>query len=107
MVFWIDSDIDFTIEQVETLLAVPEEHKFCNGWYRSDYSDHAMCGMWDEDFFDKNSYMPFLSVKKLTEIAKEDPHAMIQVDFSGFGFTSFSFFHYRTNGIPLLYTQCA
>ena len=40
-----------------------------------------------EDFFDKNSYMPFLSVKKLTEIAKEDPHAMIQVDFSGFGFT--------------------
>jgi hypothetical protein len=85
--FWIDSDIDFTIEQVETLLAVPEEHKFCNGWYRSDYSDNAMCGMWDEDFFDKNSYMPFLSVKKLTEIAKEDPHAMIQVDFSGFGFT--------------------
>jgi hypothetical protein len=85
--FWIDSDIDFTIEQVETLLAVPEEHKFCNGWYRSDYSDNAMCGMWDEDFFDKNSYMPFLSAKELTEIAKEDPHAMIQVDFTGFGFT--------------------
>ena len=40
--FWIDSDVDFSIEQIEQLLSVPSTNKFVSGWYRSDYSDHAI-----------------------------------------------------------------
>ena len=85
--FWIDSDIDFTIEQVEDLLSIPEEHRFCSGWYRSNFGDHAMCGDWDIDFFQKDHHMPFLSVKALTKKAKENPNELIEAYFTGFGFT--------------------
>ena len=85
--FWIDSDIAFTIEQVEKLLSVPEEHKFCNGWYVQDSSDNAMCGMWDEDFFSTNYHMPFFSANILTQIGQEKPDTLIEADFTGFGFT--------------------
>ena len=51
--FWIDSDVNFTIDQVETILSIGDEHKFVTGWYRSNYSDNAMVGNWDEDFFRK------------------------------------------------------
>ena len=36
--FWIDSDVDFTIEQVEYMMSLPKDKKFLCGWYRSDYS---------------------------------------------------------------------
>jgi|TARA_R110002110_G_scaffold85081_5_gene221006 hypothetical protein len=85
--FWIDSDVDFSIEQVEQLLSVPPKNKFVSGWYRSDYSDHAMVGNWDEDYFRKQHYMPFLSVEWLDKIGKEEPHKLVEVDWCGFGFT--------------------
>ena len=70
--FWIDSDVDFSIEQVEQLLSIPSKNKFVSGWYRSDYSDHAMVGNWDEDYFRKQHHMPFLSVEWLDKIGKEE-----------------------------------
>ena len=85
--FWIDSDIDFTIEQVEDLLSVPEEYKFCSGWYRSDYSDNAMCGAWYLEFFEKNHYMPYFSVEDLTTRAAEQPDTLVEAYFTGVGFT--------------------
>ena len=85
--FWIDSDIAFNIQQIETLLSMPDKYRFLNGWYRSAFDDNAMCGMWDKEFFDKHQYMPFLSVEDLTKKGEKDPKSVIQVDFSGFGFT--------------------
>jgi len=85
--FWLDSDVDFSIEQVEQLLSVPSKNKFVSGWYRSDYSDHAMVGNWDEDYFRKQHYMPFLSVEWLDKIGKEEPYKLVEVDWCGFGFT--------------------
>jgi hypothetical protein len=84
---WIDSDIQFSIEQIEDLVSVPSEYKFVTGWYRSNYSDQSMVGHWDEDFFRKHHHMPFTSVKWLTEIAKNEPDKLVQVDWCGFGFT--------------------
>ena len=85
--FWIDSDVDFSIGQIEHLLSIPSKNKFVSGWYRSDYSDHAMVGNWDEDYFRKQHYMPFLSVEWLDKIGKEEPHKLVEVDWCGFGFT--------------------
>ena len=85
--FWIDSDVRFSIEQIEHMLSLPQDKKFVTGWYRSDYSDKAMVGNWNEDFFRENLHMPFTSVKWLDETAKKDPSKLIQVDWCGFGFT--------------------
>ena len=84
---WIDSDIEFSIEQIEYMMSIPEEKKFVTGWYRSDYGDKAMVGNWDEDYFRKNLHMPFTSVEWLTETAKKEPSKLVQVDWCGFGFT--------------------
>ena len=84
---WIDSDIRFTIEQMEDLLNVPSEHKFVTGWYRSNQSDQAMVGYWEEEFFRKNHHMPFASVQWIEDTAKENPERLLEVDWCGFGFT--------------------
>jgi len=85
--FWIDSDINFTIEQIEYLVSMPPENKFITGWYRSDYGDQAMVGNWDLDYFRKNLHMPFTSVKWLMETAEKEPNKLVEVDWCGFGFT--------------------
>jgi hypothetical protein len=85
--FWIDSDVEFNIQQVEFMMSIPKEKKFVTGWYRSDYGDKAMVGNWDEDYFRKNLHMPFTSVEWLTKTAKEKPNKLVQVDWCGFGFT--------------------
>lgn len=85
--FWIDSDVEFNIQQVEFMMSIPKEKKFVTGWYRSDYGDKAMVGNWDEDYFRKNLHMPFTSVEWLTETAKKEPNKLVQVDWCGFGFT--------------------
>ena len=84
--FWIDSDVDFTIEQVEYMMSLPKDKKFLCGWYRSDYSDKAMVGNWDEDYFRKHLHMPFTSVEWLEKLGKEEPHNLVEVDWCGFGF---------------------
>ena len=85
--FWIDSDVQFNIEQIEHMLSIPPDKKFVTGGYRSDYSDKAMVGDWNEDFFRKNLHMPFTSVEWLTKMAEEEPNKLVQVDWCGFGFT--------------------
>ena len=85
--FWIDSDVEFNLRQVEFMMSIPKEKKFVTGWYRSDYGDKAMVGNWDEDYFRKNLHMPFTSVEWLTKTAKEQPSKLVQVDWCGFGFT--------------------
>jgi len=85
--FWIDSDINFDISQIEYMMSIPKEKKFVTGWYRSDYGDKAMVGNWDEDYFRKNLHMPFTSVEWLTKIAEEDNDKLVKVDWCGFGFT--------------------
>ena len=84
--FWIDSDVDFTIEQVEYMMSLPKDKKFLCGWYRSDYSYKAMVGNWDEDYFRKHLHMPFTSVEWLEKLGKEEPHKHVEVDWCGFGF---------------------
>ena len=86
-VIWIDSDVTFNIDQIEDLVSVPDQYKFCSGWYRSALDDHAMCGKWDVDYFEKHKHMPFFSVNELTKIGKEKPESLVEADFTGFGFT--------------------
>jgi len=85
--FWIDSDIQFSIEQIEALISVPDEHKFVTGWYCSNYGDQAMVGNWDEDFFRRHHHMPFTSAKWLQEAGAINPNKLVEVDWCGFGFT--------------------
>lgn len=81
---WLDSDILFTIEQLEILLKI--EHPFVAGWYVSDLSKSVMAGKWDLDYFKKHKEMPFLNKDLLQEEAKNNPTKLIEVDFTGFGF---------------------
>jgi hypothetical protein len=83
---WIDSDIVFTIKQLEDLLSINEDHKFVSGWYQSNISDEVMCGNMDKDYFDKYQSMPFLSAKSLIEETNKNIGFAIKVDFVGFGF---------------------
>tara|TARA_R100001224_G_scaffold99108_1_gene69684 strand:+ start:103 stop:789 length:687 start_codon:yes stop_codon:yes gene_type:complete len=85
--FWIDSDIHFTIAQVEDLLSISPEKKFVTGWYRAADNDLAMVGDWNEKYFRKHHHMPFLSATGLDKIAKSDPNKLVPVDWCGFGFT--------------------
>lgn len=85
--FWIDSDIDFSIKQIEDLVNIPSTKKFVAGWYKSDHSDQAMVGYWNEDFFRENHHMPFVSAQWLTETAEKEPEILVKVDWCGFGFT--------------------
>ena len=85
--FWIDSDIQFTIEQIEHLHSIDPKHKFVTGWYKSDVSDTAMVGKWNEDYFREHLHMPFLSADALEKKSKQENPKMIRVDWCGFGFT--------------------
>ena len=85
--FWIDSDIQFTIEQIDYLHRVDPKHKFVTGWYKSDQSDTAMIGRWDEDYFREHLHMPFYSGDYMEKKAKESPTKLIKADWCGFGFT--------------------
>jgi len=71
----------------DVMMSIPKDKKFVTGWYRSDYSDNAMVGNWDEDFFRENLHMPFTSVDWLTKTAEEEGNKLVQVDWCGFGFT--------------------
>ena len=46
-----------------------------------------MIGNWEEDFFRRNNHMPFTSAKWLQETGKNNPNALVDVDWCGFGFT--------------------
>lgn len=81
---WLDSDIVFTMEQLEVLLKI--DHPFVAGWYVSDLSKQAMCGRWDVEYFKEHKVMPFLDKDKLQELAKNNPNQLVEVDFTGFGF---------------------
>ena len=81
---WIDSDIVFSIKQIEKLISF--EHKFCCGWYISNESEQVMAGYWNIDFFKKNFRMPFLSAKWLVMMKNKNPWENVEVDFTGFGF---------------------
>jgi hypothetical protein len=83
-VIWIDSDIVFSIEQLELLIRI--DHPFVCGWYVSDDSDSAMCGNWDVDYFMKHRTMPFLKKSELTRMAVETPNKLVEVSYSGMGF---------------------
>jgi hypothetical protein len=80
---WIDSDQQFNLGQIKTLLDRPE--KFVSGWYIKDTagqrSPQAMVAQWDEEYFEKNGTMQFLHENEL--IGKKDP---IEVSYVGFGF---------------------
>jgi hypothetical protein len=81
---WLDSDIQFTIEQIETLIKI--EHPFVSGWYVSDLGNQVMAGRWDIEFFKKHKFMPFFDKNKLLELAKDKPNDYLEADFVGFGF---------------------
>ena len=49
ILIWIDCDIMFTIDQLETLINI--DHPFACGWYVSDLSNQVMCGNWDLEYF--------------------------------------------------------
>ncbi len=85
--FWIDSDIQFTIDQIKHLHSINPKHKFVTGWYKSDLSDQSMVGKWNIDYYRKRNHMPFLSANFLNEKAESSPTKLIEVDWCGFGFT--------------------
>lgn len=81
---WLDSDILFTIDQLDILLKI--NHPFVSGWYISDLSKQVMAGKWDIEYFKNNKHMPYLDKDKLIEIGKTNPDGLVEVDYTGFGF---------------------
>ena len=83
ILIWVDSDILFTIEQLEELIKI--DHPFAAGWYVSDLSNQVMCGNWDIEYFKQHKTIPFLTKDELKDKAKLKIK-LLEVDFTGFGF---------------------
>lgn len=77
---WIDHDIVFSPEQFQILLN--HDKDIVSGIYMmSDNIHYATVEKWDEKFFLKNGYFPFLTQKDI-----EGYKDLMEVDYTGLGF---------------------
>jgi len=80
-ILWIDSDIIFTPEQFEKLLA--NDKDIVSGLYRMEnYTQFAAVKEWDEEYFKKNGGFQFL-----TDEDVKGKLLPFQVSYAGLGFT--------------------
>ena len=78
-IMWIDSDIVFTPNQLFKL--IEDDKDIVSGLYMmSDNKHFATVETWDEEFFKKNGYFPFLTPQTIR--GKYEP---FKVDYTGFG----------------------
>tara|TARA_R100000808_G_scaffold25077_1_gene61418 strand:+ start:11547 stop:12239 length:693 start_codon:yes stop_codon:yes gene_type:complete len=85
--FWIDSDIEFSLAHIEKINSLSSGNPFLSGWYKSDFGPEAIAGNWDEKYFREHLRMPMRPAAEFVSAAESDENALIEVDFCGFGFT--------------------
>lgn len=89
-IMMLDDDMIFTPQQVSTLLARNKD--VVSGMY--PYGPPAythedaplIAGYWDEEFFEQNYTMPYLTVEQARKKAKSMKQELIPVDWVGLGF---------------------
>jgi len=84
-IIWIDSDMVFSVEQLNKLLTYDDP--FIAGWYiKTDTQNlptpNVMAARWDEDKFLTDGHMDFLQVDEINNSKEES----IECDYTGFGF---------------------
>lgn len=81
--FWIDSDIVFTSEQVLRLIGHNKD--VVSGCYiMHDNTHYPIVIKMDDDFYLKNGHYEFVKRQQLTELAEKDE--LVEVAYVGFGF---------------------
>lgn len=82
-IFWIDSDIVFTPEQVFAMIESP--HDVTSALYMMDDAQHfAVVKKWDLEYFKKNKHFEFLKMEDIEKMQKEQRYNA--VNYAGMGF---------------------
>lgn len=81
-IFWIDSDIIFSPEQVFTLLQSPHQIT-CGMYLMEDLKNLAVVKEWDIEYFKKNGCFNFMTLEDLEQAR---PSNYINVAYAGMGF---------------------
>lgn len=84
--FWIDSDIVFSAEQVFAMINSPHDVT-CGLYMMEDTKHYAVVKDWDLTFFEKNGSFEFLTDATMQQFMQDNPkQRYMAVDYAGMGF---------------------
>jgi hypothetical protein len=87
---WLDTDINFTVEQVVSLFETMQKKKhvevLCGIYLTADGHHSTIVKDWDVNFFLKTGMFPFLTIPQLKEEAAKTADKLAKVFYAGMGF---------------------
>jgi hypothetical protein len=87
---WLDTDINFTPEQVVSLFESMQKKKhvdvLCGIYLTADGHHSTIVKDWDVNFFLKTGMFPFLTIPQLKEEAAKSKDKLAKVFYAGMGF---------------------
>jgi len=87
---WLDTDINFTVEQVVSLFETMQKKKhvdvLCGIYLTADGHHSTIVKDWDVNFFLKTGMFPFLTIPQLKEEAAKSKDKLAKVFYAGMGF---------------------
>jgi GT2 family glycosyltransferase len=87
---WLDTDINFTVEQVVSLFESMQKKKhvdvLCGIYLTADGHHSTIVKDWDVNFFLKTGMFPFLTIPQLKEEAAKSKDKLAKVFYAGMGF---------------------
>jgi hypothetical protein len=87
---WLDTDINFTVEQVVSLFESMQKKKhvdvLCGIYLTADGHHSTIVKDWDVNFFLKTGMFPFLTIPQLKEEAAKTKDKLAKVFYAGMGF---------------------
>jgi len=87
---WLDTDINFTVEQVVSLFETMQKKKhvevLCGIYLTADGHHSTIVKDWDVNFFLKTGMFPFLTIPQLKEEAAKSADKLAKVFYAGMGF---------------------
>jgi hypothetical protein len=87
---WLDTDINFTVEQVVSLFETMQKKKhvdvLCGIYLTADGHHSTIVKDWDVNFFLKTGMFPFLTIPQLKEEAAKTSDKLAKVFYAGMGF---------------------
>ena len=87
---WLDTDINFTVEQVVSLFESMQKKKhvdvLCGIYLTADGHHSTIVKDWDVNYFLKTGLFPFLTIPQLKEEAAKSQDKLAKVFYAGMGF---------------------
>jgi hypothetical protein len=86
---WLDTDINFTVEQILSLFTTMQKQKdievLCGIYLTTDGVHSTIVKDWDVNYFLKTGMFPFLTIDQLKEEAAKSPRKLAKVFYAGMG----------------------